>query len=337
MKTKRIIVLVCVAVCMSLHCKKEQERPFLSISSAVGDVTIISNTTKRIPRAGEEITQGDIVTTGKASMVDIIYSSKGLIRISENSHVKVAILVHDDKKENSQLTMEKGKVFVTLSKLMKNSNFEVRSNTAVAAIRGTSIRVTADENNARIDVLKGKVSVKPVKEGRVIEEAESIIGTNNTVELDIKKVNEIVEKKEKIEVVLLKDEEISVIQQEIQGIQSIEGIQHLAPEVQKETKEIIQGVKEIDTSAEEEKKAKLEQQKRIEEMKREQQRRAQLERTRLEEKQRAEAAAEAQKRRTEAEQRAREEAQRAVQAESRKTPAKKGGKDEKGIPMIPNL
>lgn len=333
MNAKGITVVVLCIVFFTLHCKKEQERPFLSISSAVGDVKIISKSVERIPQSGEEIAQGDIVKTGKASMIDILYSSKGLIRISENSNVKVAILVHENNIENSQINMTHGKVFVTLSKLMKKSNFEIKSNTAVAAIRGTSIRVTADANNARIDVLKGKVSVKPVKEGKVIEEAESIVETHNTVELDVQKVNEIVEKKEKVEVVLLKEEEINVIQQEIQGIQSIEGIQHLAPEVQQETKEIIQGVKVIDTSAEAEKKAKLEEQKRVEEMKREQQKRAQLERSRLEEKRRAESA----RRRSESEQRAREEAQRAAQAEVKKAPAQKGGKGEKGIPMIPNL
>ena len=322
MKTKSIIVLVFVAVCVSLQCKKAQERPFLSISSAVGDVKIITNKIERIPRAGDEISQGDIVTTGKASIVDIIYSSKGVIRISENSHVKIALLVHDTKMENSQLMMGKGKMFVTLSKLMKNANFEVRSNTAVAAIRGTSLRVTADERNARIDVLKGKVSVKPIQRGRIIEEAESIVETNNTVELNEKKVDEIVEKKGAVEIVLLKDEEITVIQQEIQGIQNIEGIRNLAPEVRQEAKEILNNVEENDNSAEAEK-SKIEEKKHLEKMKQEQQKRVQLERARREAKQREVA-----------EQRARDEARQAAQSEGKKVPA---GKGEKGIPMIPNL
>lgn len=166
------------------------------------------------------------------------------------------------------------------------------------------------------------MSVKPIQRGRIIEEAESIVETNNTVELNEKKVDEIVEKKGAVEIVLLKDEEITVIQQEIQGIQNIEGIRNLAPEVRQEAKEILNNVEENDNSAEAEK-SKIEEKKHLEKMKQEQQKRVQLERARREAKQREVA-----------EQRARDEARQAAQSEGKKVPA---GKGEKGIPMIPNL
>ncbi len=86
-------------------------------------------------------------------------------------------------------------MFVTVSKLAKGSSFEVASPTTIAAVRGTSFRVTADENSSRIDVLSRKIKVNPVQEGKVIESIETVIETNNTVSLDIKDVEKIVGKR----------------------------------------------------------------------------------------------------------------------------------------------
>jgi hypothetical protein len=108
-------------------------------------------------------------------------------------------------------------MFIGLSKLGRDDNFKIKTPTAVAAIRGTSVRVTADEKSSQIDVLAGKVMVNPVKEGKVIEDVEKVVEKNDMVVLDTKKVDEVIASKQ-IEVKKLDTEQIEQIQVENEGI-----------------------------------------------------------------------------------------------------------------------
>ncbi len=236
---KQLSVCLIIAVAALGSCKKNEMQTVMSIASAVGDVKLVTAQGDKNPQAGDAVAQGDMIVTGKSSLVDILYSTRGLIRISENSQVRISLLAFDSEKENSRLAMNKGKLFVTISKLTKNSSFEVSSSTAVAAVRGTSLSVIADEKSSRIVVLKGKVSVQPVKEGKVIEASESTVETHQAVELSTEVVEQISEKKAQIQVVMVKDAEVKEIQREIRDIQETKAVQRLDPEVQQEAREVV--------------------------------------------------------------------------------------------------
>ena len=158
------------------------------------------------------------MATGDSSLVDLVYGLKGVIRINENSTVSVARLFGGEARGQSRLDMARGKVFVAVSKLSKGESFEVASPTTIAAVRGTSFRVVADEDSSRVDVLSGKIKVNPVKEGQVVKEFEVVVEKDGTVSLDRKDVTEIVEQKKDIEVETLKPEEAQEIREELKDI-----------------------------------------------------------------------------------------------------------------------
>lgn len=217
-------------------CKKEvQEQSMLKAQTVFGEVTLESDGKVITPVPGTEIKENSIIKTGKLSIIDLVYKDSGLIRINENTVLDVARLFTSDQGDETSLKVDKGKVFVTVSKLLKKSSFQVQTGTIVAAVRGTTFRVSADEESSRIDVLSGRIRVNPVKDNRVIETVEQIVETNNTVEIEAKAVDEIIEDKKEIEVVKLEQEQIDSIKEEVKLIKMDET---MAQETKNEIKEI---------------------------------------------------------------------------------------------------
>lgn len=226
MKPVTAIVFCFLCVSLTFSCaNKSKESTTLTVHSVFGDAKMVSLNGERQLALGDTIAQNDTVRTGSSSIIDIVYGTSGIIRINENSQVKMTSLFGGEGANQSRMDMANGKVFVTVSKLAKGSSFEVASPTTIAAVRGTSFRVTADETSSRIDVLSGRIKVNPVKEGKVIEEVETVIESNSTVSLDMKAVDRIVDEKKEIEVAVLREEEITAIREEVKDIKPVDRLE----------------------------------------------------------------------------------------------------------------
>ena len=56
----------------------------MSVASAFGDVSVLSNGVSKKLSQGDEIRQGDVISTGASSVIDIQLWTSGVIRILEN-------------------------------------------------------------------------------------------------------------------------------------------------------------------------------------------------------------------------------------------------------------
>ncbi len=238
----RICVLIMAALIFVFPaCKPKEKEALMTVQSTFGQVQIASASGERAPQPGDALAQGDTIITGKSSLMDILYGTRGVIRINENTHIKLSTLLAEGDKEQARMEIDRGKVFITVSKLTKGSTMEIVSPTTIAAVRGTSFRVTADENSSRIDVLSGKINVNPVKEGKVVEGAEKVVETNNAVVVDTKTVEAIIEKKKEIEVVILKPAELEEIRDEVKDMKPAE---KLDESTKQEFREVVLEVKD---------------------------------------------------------------------------------------------
>lgn len=238
MKTIKIVFLsiLSILVITFFSCKKEEtKKSFLSAQTVFGDVKVESNGNIITPVPGTEISENSTIKTGKLSIIDLQYKDSGVIRINENSILNVERLFASEQADETILQMDKGKVFVSVAKLLKKSKFQVKTATTVAAIRGTSFRVSAESGKSRIDVLHGKIKVNPVKDNKVIEHVEQYVETNNALEIEDTAIDEIIEEKKEIEVVKLEPEEIETIKEEVKLIKVDESV---AEETKKEMEEI---------------------------------------------------------------------------------------------------
>lgn len=232
--------------------KQETEVKKVSILTAqtvFGDVTVENEGIITNPVSGTEIKENSIIKTGKLSILDIKYKDTGVIRINENSILNVAKLMESGQADETVLQMNRGKVFVSVAKLLKESKFKVKTATTVAAVRGTSFRVSAEPGKSRIDVLAGRIKVNPVKGNKVIETVEQYVETNNAVEIEDAAIDEIIEEKKEIEVVKLEQEDIETIRKEVKLIRMDEA---MAEETRQEMQQIGIEVKPAEEAEDEE-------------------------------------------------------------------------------------
>ncbi len=238
------LVLAVLVGAVAFSCKKSSDGGgAMSVAAAVGNVKIVGPQGEREPRAGDMVGQGDTIVTGKSSLVDVLCSDRGIVRIGENSSVKMAFLSGQAGADRASLAVSKGKVFVTMAKFNKGSSFEVSSSTAVAAVRGTSFRVVADEDSSRIVVLRGKVSVRPVSDGKAADR-EKVVEANEAVSMDADLAKNVSAGRAEVQVAPALDSEITEIRSENSNITSSASFKSLSPDVQSEAASIFAEEKE---------------------------------------------------------------------------------------------
>lgn len=230
-----LLAIILIASCT----KREAVDEFaLRAQFVLGDVTVESAGKSRTPAVGETLAEGDVVKTGANSQLDLVYGSRGFLRLQENSILKVR-----DLKEklggNTAMDLDKGKVFVMVTKLTKGTEFGVKTPLTLAAVRGTSFRVSAEATTVRVDVVSGSVNVNPVQKGEVIKEVEATVETDKAVVITEQKVQEIVEKKRPLEVSVITPEVKEEIKQEVKVIPK-EVIQKLAPDTSRELHRVLE-------------------------------------------------------------------------------------------------
>jgi len=235
---KKIIIPIIVGFVFFISCIKEGKNNILVIHSFFGNVTIKSNNSIQQPKVGDSLSLNDVVITDKGSIVDLLYRDSGIIRINENTKVTVSSLIKGDA-DDVVLDIDTGKTFATLGKLKKGDNFALKSKTVIAAVRGTSFRMVASEKGASVDVVTGKVKVQPVSNNTVVEDVEVIVEENQTVALDTKTVETIVQKiEEKKSTATQQDAQQKIVEEIKETIKPIETPKETIKEIKQEVKDI---------------------------------------------------------------------------------------------------
>lgn len=207
---------------------------FFKVQFTLGDVKISGTSGEKDAIQGDMLKAGDIIVTGKKSVADLVFGTSGVIRINENSHVTVTSIA-DKTNNNSELNMDNGKVFLTLSKL-KGTGFKVKTPTAVASVRGTSFTVLSDKKGAKLSVAKGTVAVNPVKDGNVVEDKTAAVEAGNRTDyIDKKSVEKIISGKMEIPVMKMSPAEKIDIQAVVKDMK-IDEMPDLTLELKEEIK-----------------------------------------------------------------------------------------------------
>jgi hypothetical protein len=237
-----IICLIASAVIIS-SCKKETpgdaipDKPVFNfkIQSLLGDVKIITASGEKKAAIADKLAINDTIITGKKSTADLTYGSSGIIRISENSRLSIAVIAGDTSAE-SMINLDKGKVFLTLGKLQK-TGFRVKTPTVVASVRGTSFVVSADVvKGARLSVMKGTVTVVPVQKGEAIQGKEISVGAGQKIDyVSTRTVDQVLKGNAVIAVKPMTEAEIIEIKKETASLR-IDEITELDDDIKREVK-----------------------------------------------------------------------------------------------------
>ena len=101
-------------------------------------------------KAEMKFSEGDIFRTGPASFVRLKVGKFGRVTIKENSELSLKELSYRPKKksENIILFLAHGESIIDVRDIDKESRFEVRTATTIAAVRGTIYSVKIEEDGS---------------------------------------------------------------------------------------------------------------------------------------------------------------------------------------------
>lgn len=111
-------------------------------------------------KTGLYLKENDIVKTEKDSIIELNIGEESIVRIKENSILKIAKLFKDKDLEETKLNLDLGKILAKPKNLTEGSSFEIETNSVTAGVRGTEFTVyQSDAGDAKIAVNEGKVYI----------------------------------------------------------------------------------------------------------------------------------------------------------------------------------
>lgn len=231
---KRILLILCILFSFVFlsDCKDKKKE---NKSLQAGVVTFTKGDTKLLSKDGKEkkiqkdtfFFKEDTIITGKDGIVDVQLSDGVVIRVKQNSKLKLQDIIVGDNGNtiNAKLKLESGKVFAkTDKKLASGSSFKISTPTFVAGIRGTEFIVEDSDGKDQTLVSDGSVSVE------TLDENGNPTGKESTIEKGHKGIIE----KNSIKNADLSPEELAELKEDSQSISS------LTEDARKRMQEIIQ-------------------------------------------------------------------------------------------------
>jgi hypothetical protein len=108
-----------------------------------------------------ELTTGDQLVTKEKSRVDLVFDDdNSILRVEENTDMTVIKLEKTKTTRNSLISVILGKVITKINKVEGvENNFQVRTPSAIAAVKGTEFAVEAINKQSYVGVFDGTVSV----------------------------------------------------------------------------------------------------------------------------------------------------------------------------------
>jgi len=105
---------------------------------------------------------GDKINTQAESRCEIKLNEGSVIRIGENAQFDFEKSLVTSQKRNFEAGLAQGKIWANIVSLVWGEKFEIKSPTAVCAIRGTIYSIAAD-STTRVAVYDGQVEVGPTQ------------------------------------------------------------------------------------------------------------------------------------------------------------------------------
>lgn len=123
-----------------------------------GDVSVNGSTVD----IGAGVETGDVVTTGAASVAEIVFGGRNVFRLEPDTRAEIAFL-----EQRQEVSLEAGAFSAVFEDLVtlgdgESDSFRLRTNTAIAGVRGTTFYVKIeDPDSTFICTCHGTLSIDP--------------------------------------------------------------------------------------------------------------------------------------------------------------------------------
>jgi outer membrane protein assembly factor BamB len=128
----------------------------------LGDVEVNRAGRWRAVEIGEDLEKSDRLRTAAASTAEIQIADMALLVVEEETEILLSALDITPESDRVEIELAIGSVLNRVNQLGAADSYRIRSNSAIAGVRGTSFRVSSDADGvARVAVLEGEVRVLP--------------------------------------------------------------------------------------------------------------------------------------------------------------------------------
>jgi hypothetical protein len=137
--------------------------------AAAGEVSFLEGSATRTPEKGKPaplavkgtVEQGDVIETGAAGKLEITLSDKSVVRLGPSSKLTLDEAAFTDTSRSFKGTLLLGRVWSKVKEKLGSSErtFEIRTERAVAGVRGTIFRVETERKAMLVRVYEGTVAV----------------------------------------------------------------------------------------------------------------------------------------------------------------------------------
>lgn len=131
------------------------------VSSVKGKVSVFpQGSSQPVPLVKHyQLASGDIVITYGSSQIDLDFETGSWMRITPNSEVVMDVIEKTSEAQSQKFSVKKGKLFASVSKLSKDSQFVVQAGEHLTQVRGTVFSVQFDGKSEVVAVREGSVAV----------------------------------------------------------------------------------------------------------------------------------------------------------------------------------
>lgn len=149
-----------------------------------------SSSYKNLESTNIELKYGSFVKTDKDSEAHVVFKNNSVMTVAKESEVQV-----NGEENKMQINQIIGRTWHRIIKLKASETYEVKTETAIAAVRGTTFDVEVKKTGvnlaSEISLLEGEIDCKQLtKEGdKYVEKASQIVKPNTTVTINDFKVN----------------------------------------------------------------------------------------------------------------------------------------------------
>ncbi len=155
-----------------MHWLKQQPKPAkVKTLEGIAQIKKARSTRYQSLKTDMLIQVGDEIATRNGNIV-IEFADNSTIRLEANSNLYFNKLSHFGKSGmvDTRLRLKNGSLTTDIPPLVKGSRYEIKTPSAVAAVRGTEFRLHSSENETRLEVLEGSVEFSG-EHGQIIVDA----------------------------------------------------------------------------------------------------------------------------------------------------------------------
>jgi hypothetical protein len=160
---------------------KQQPTPALVIALS-GDVNLLrANGDSAILKVGDSLYSGDRVVTAEQQNLRIQFADKSELQVLANSIVILDKLSHHKQTGmvDTRVRLNSGSINTWVEKQGTDSHYEIRTPAAITAVRGTSFRMTSDDQTSRTEVTEGFVAVTVGDSEKIIQHGYGIVAVKD--------------------------------------------------------------------------------------------------------------------------------------------------------------